>query len=91
MVARQGEGRIRECHGDLRSANIFILAKPVFFDCIEFNDDFRLTDVAGDVGSLVTDLSFFDQSQLVTMFLQSYMDQSLDPSLMQVLPIYIVS
>lgn len=50
--ARIDAGKIRDCHGDMHSANI-CLADPVYiFDCIEFNERFRYTDVAADVAFL---------------------------------------
>ncbi|MBT8346058.1 MAG: hypothetical protein KJO28_07110, partial [Desulfofustis sp.] len=48
--------RIRDCHGDLYSANICLSDKVYVFDCIEFNDRFRYSDVAGDIGFMAMDL-----------------------------------
>ncbi len=42
---RDTEGFTRDCHGDLRSGNIFLLNNPVLFGCIEFNEHFRQIDV----------------------------------------------
>jgi aminoglycoside phosphotransferase family enzyme len=54
---RQKEGAIRDCQGDLHSANIFIVDdKPIIFDCIEFNEDFRFIDVASEIAFMYMDL-----------------------------------
>ena len=33
--------RVRDCHGDFHSGNIFVTDKICIFDAIEFNDRFR--------------------------------------------------
>jgi aminoglycoside phosphotransferase family enzyme len=91
LQERQNTGRIRDCHGDLRSANIFLWDRPIFLDCIEFNDDFRFTDVANDVGSLIADLRFWERHDLSGIFLETYLQKSKDISLPTVLPLYIAS
>ena len=37
------EGRVRDCHGDLRSESVWMVPTGDFqvFDCIEFNERFR--------------------------------------------------
>ena len=50
--------RIRDCHGDLYSANICLAEKVFIFDCIEFNERFRYSDVAADIAFLAMDLDF---------------------------------
>ena len=55
-------GKIRDCHGDLHSGNIFITDKICIFDAIEFNERFRYSDVASDVAFLAMDLDFQQES-----------------------------
>jgi len=43
------EGRVRDCHGDVHSGNIFVTDRIYIFDAIEFNERFRYSDVASDV------------------------------------------
>ena len=50
--------KIRDCHGDMHSGNIFLTDKICIFDAIEFNDRFRYSDVASDVAFLAMDLDF---------------------------------
>jgi len=50
------DGCIRDCHGDLHSRNIFLYAKPIIFDCLEFNDDFRKMDILDELAFFCMDL-----------------------------------
>ena len=56
--SRIKNNKIRDCHGDMHSGNIFITDKICIFDAIEFNDRFRYSDVASDVAFLAMDLDF---------------------------------
>jgi len=49
---RIASDRIRDCHGDLRLEHIFWGDEISIFDCIEFNQRFRYTDVAADIAFL---------------------------------------
>lgn len=46
----------RDTHGDLHIENIFLGAKPVFIDCVEFDDAMRQTDVLDELAFLAMDL-----------------------------------
>jgi aminoglycoside phosphotransferase family enzyme len=81
-------GKIRDCHGDLHSGNIFITDKICIFDAIEFNDRFRYSDVASDVAFLAMDLDFQQRPALSEHFIKRYMAYSKDPRLIEVLPFY---
>ena len=58
FAARIAAGRIRDCHGDLYSANICLADQVYIFDCIEFNERFRYCDVASDIAFLAMDLDY---------------------------------
>lgn len=90
FVQRQREGKIRDCHGDLHSANIFILDNNeiVIFDCIEFNRDFRFIDVASEIAFMVMDLDAFGQEAHSGLFIDRYLAQIDDPQLKKMLGIY---
>lgn len=47
---------VRDCHGDLHSRNIFLYARPILFDCIEFNDEFRQIDILDELAFFCMDL-----------------------------------
>ncbi len=88
--SRIKEGFIRECHGDLYSANICFddLRKVYIFDCIEFNERFRCGDVASDIAFLSMDLDFHSYSELSEYFVKSYTEKSNDQDLMKLLNFY---
>lgn len=86
--ARIDAGKIRDCHGDMHSANI-CLSDPVYiFDCIEFNERFRYTDVAADVAFLAMDLDFHGESELSDYFIEQFVAKSADPELTEMLNFY---
>jgi uncharacterized protein len=86
--SRIADGRIRDCHGDLHSGNIFITDKICIFDAIEFNDRFRYSDVAADVAFLAMDLGFQQKSDLADYFINRYLAYSKDQTLRQLLSFY---
>ncbi|PIE56140.1 MAG: hypothetical protein CSA34_05360 [Desulfobulbus propionicus] len=82
------QGRIRNCHGDLYSANICLDEPLHIYDCIEFNERFRFTDVASDVAFLAMDLDFHGLTDLASLFIDLFVRQSGDEGLLDVLPFY---
>jgi len=70
--SRQESGMIRNCHGDLHSANIFLTDKICIFDCIEFNRDFRYIDVASEIAFMAMDLDAFGKEDLSREFVRRY-------------------
>jgi len=81
-------GYIRDCHGDLYSANICLADKVYIFDCIEFNQRFRYCDVASDVAFLAMDLDFHGLSDLSNQFIEQFSTRTGDASLMSMLNFY---
>jgi uncharacterized protein len=81
-------GKIRDCHGDLHSGNIFLTDQICIFDAIEFNDRFRYSDVASDVAFLAMDLEFQNKPRLSDFFIKQYLDYSKDKLLSSLLPFY---
>ena len=68
---RVTDGFIRDCHGDLHSRNIFLYHKPIVFDCIEFNDEFRQIDILDELAFFCMDLEdegFYNLSKAFTGF-----------------------
>ncbi len=55
---RQREGFIRDGHGDLHAGNICLTDPVCIYDCIEFNDRFRIGDVVADMAFLLMDMDF---------------------------------
>src|SRR5690606_8948151 len=62
LQARDRDGWIRDCHGDLRSDAVCfdesMSGGICFVDCIEFNDALRYTDTGLDIAFLTMDLEF---------------------------------
>jgi len=89
FALRQRKGRIKECHGDLHSGNIFIADKIYIYDAIEFNKRFRYCDVASDIAFLTMDLEFLGKKNLSSRFLAKYMKHSREEEdFLEVLPFY---
>jgi len=85
---RVEEGRVRDCHGDIHSDNIFITDSIYIFDAIEFNERFRYSDVASDIAFLIMDLDFKERRDLSDFFVKKYIDYSGDQGLIELLPFY---
>ena len=85
---RKAEGKVRDCHGDIHSGNIFITDRVYIFDAIEFNERFRYSDVAADTAFLAMDLDFKGRGDLSDFFVKKYVEYSKDKELMQLLPFY---
>lgn len=81
-------GKIHDCHGDLHSANICLSNKVHIFDCIEFNDRLRYSDVAADIAFLAMDLDFHGLEELSDYFVENFMGRSEDETLREVLTFY---
>lgn len=86
--ARIEQGRIRDCHGDLYSANICLADKVYIYDCIEFNQRFRYCDVASDVAFLAMDLDFHGLQELSALFIDRFCERSGDAGLREMLNFY---
>jgi hypothetical protein len=80
--------RIRDCHGDLRLEHIFWGDEISIFDCIEFNQRFRYTDVAADIAFLAMDLDYHGREDLSEHLMGAYVGESGDHELMEVLDFY---
>ena len=85
---RIAEHRVRDCHGDIHSGNIFVTNGIYIFDAIEFNDRFRYSDVAADVAFLAMDLDFKRRTDLSNFFVEKYVEYSGDQELTKLLTFY---
>ena len=73
FALRQVEGRIRDGHGDLLSADVYCLDDgPRVLDCIEFDPLLRYGDVLLDVAFLAMDLMDRGHPELARSFLGDY-------------------
>jgi hypothetical protein len=85
---RMAGGRVRDCHGDIHSGNIFVADRIYVFDAIEFNERFRYSDVASDIAFLAMDLDFKERTDLSNFFVKRYAKYSGDQELTKLLPFY---
>jgi aminoglycoside phosphotransferase family enzyme len=85
---RAKEGRIRDCHGDLHAAHICFTDHICIYDCIEFNDRFRYSDVASEIAFLAMDLDRYQQAALSRHLVSRYVELSHDEELMKLLNFY---
>jgi aminoglycoside phosphotransferase family enzyme/predicted kinase len=74
LDAREREGLVRRCHGDLHLGNIVLIEnKPVPFDAIEFDERFATTDVLYDLAFLLMDLIARDLAPAASIALNRYL------------------
>lgn len=86
---RKAKGFIRECHGDIHLGNATLIdGKVVIFDCIEFNEPFRLTDVYADTAFLAMDLEDRGLKSLARRFISQYLEITGDYAGLELLNFY---
>jgi aminoglycoside phosphotransferase family enzyme len=85
---RAAAGRIRDCHGDLHANHICFYRGICIYDCIEFIDRLRYTDIAAEVAFLAMDLDHFRRSDLAKVFVDAYVKASGDKELLKLLNFY---
>ncbi len=73
LAERHQMGWVVDGHGDLHTRNIFLLDRPVVFDCIEFNDELRHLDVLNEMAFLGMDLNFLGHPELERRVLHYYL------------------
>ncbi|HGM5583186.1 TPA: AAA family ATPase [Pseudomonas putida] len=89
LEARKANGFIRECHGDIHLGNATLIdGKVVIFDCIEFNEPFRLTDVYADTAFLAMDLEDRGLKCLARRFISQYLELTGDYEGLELLNFY---
>jgi len=89
FLERIEKGKVRRCHGDLHSGNIFIVDGKVYiFDCIEFNLRFSCSDTTSDIAFFVMDMEFLGEKPLSDFFLDRYILYSQDPGILRLLDFY---
>jgi aminoglycoside phosphotransferase family enzyme len=85
---RVREGKIRDCHGDLHAAHVCFTDDVCIYDCIEFNDRFRYSDVASEIAFLAMDLDRYQQAGLSRHLVNTYVGLSHDEELLKLLDFY---
>ncbi|MBO9702007.1 MAG: hypothetical protein J7604_17500 [Sporocytophaga sp.] len=72
LESRMQQGFVKDCHGDLHTRNIFLLDKPILFDCIEFSDSLRQIDVMEELAFLSMDLDSYGRRDYSKVLLEYY-------------------
>jgi hypothetical protein len=85
---RVAAGRIRDCHGDLRSGHIYFDDGIQIVDCIEFNDRFRYGDIVSDLAFLAMDLDYEGFAEAARNLVDAYADAATDPDAFSLLDFY---
>ncbi|MDO8531926.1 MAG: AAA family ATPase [Dehalococcoidia bacterium] len=88
LERRMAEGRVRDCHGDLHTAQVCFTNGIEVIDCIEFTPRFRCIDVASEVAFLAMDLDFNGRHDLSRLWVDTYVELSGDGELRELLPFY---
>ncbi len=95
FTSRVRDGRIRDCHGDLRLQHVYLLDEAhepahriAILDGIEFNERFRYSDVAAEIAFLTMELDAAGRYDLSRAFVESYVSETDDTALREVLPFY---
>ena len=85
---RVKEGKVRDCHGDLHAAHICFTDDLCIYDCIEFNDRFRYSDVASEIAFLAMDFDRYHRADLSKHLINTYVELSHDDELLTLLNFY---
>jgi aminoglycoside phosphotransferase family enzyme/predicted kinase len=89
LAQRKTDGFIRECHGDIHLGNATVIdGQVVIFDCIEFNEPFRFTDVYADSAFLAMDLEDRGLKSLARRFISQYLELTGDYQGLELLNFY---
>lgn len=75
---RVAEGRIKECHGDLRPEHICLFPEPLMIDRIEFDKALRLMDVAEELSFLALECEVLGFPETGETFMHFYRLKSKD-------------
>ena len=89
--AREAQGRVRDGHGDLRLEHVYFehAVPPIVIDAIEFNERFRVGDVAADVAFFAMELYARSHPELAESFLAAFARESDDYDLYAVVDFYL--
>jgi aminoglycoside phosphotransferase family enzyme/predicted kinase len=89
LARRPADGRILDCHGDLRPEHIHLGPKRVcVYDCIEFNDKFRHIDVAAEVAFLAMELDVAGRRDLGRYLITEMVRTLDDPDMRRLMNFY---
>ncbi len=85
---RVDAGKIRDCHGDLRSGHIYFADGIQIIDCIEFNERFSYSDTTSDLAFLIMDLDCEGFPRTAQHLIDSYVRYADDPDVFVLIDFY---
>ena len=86
---RRQEGKIRDCHGDLRTDHVYFTKNGIqIIDCIEFNDRLRYLDIISDLAFLTMDLEYNHFSETAWTLIRLYLKHTKDIGALPLLNFY---
>ncbi len=85
---REAAERVRDCHGDLHTAQIFLDDGISIIDCIEFNQRFRYSDTVADLAFLAMDLDFYGRQDLSRLLVDTYAEASGDSGVLELMAFF---
>ncbi len=89
FMERTANEFVRDLHGDAHSRNFFVDGTKIsLFDAIEFNDEFRVQDIAYEIAALAMDLDFNGLDKLSKLYADEYLKLSEDVDARKLLPVY---
>ncbi|HBB16465.1 MAG TPA: hypothetical protein DCZ97_05470 [Syntrophus sp. (in: bacteria)] len=91
FAARKRNGYVRDGHGDLHCQHICLNHPPIIFDCVEFNEGFRIIDMLEDIAFLFMDLEYRGRFDLSSRLYQVYvtrLPKVLDEGLLRFYKVY---
>ncbi|MDN3690170.1 hypothetical protein [Cyclobacterium jeungdonense] len=76
--SRIHDGKIRDCHGDLRPEHICLAPKPLIIDRIEFSRELRLIDMVEEISFLALECEMLRAGAVGNLFFEIYKERSGD-------------
>lgn len=88
LHARMREGRVVDGHGDLRMAHVCVENGIVVYDCLEFSERYRCTDIACDLAFLAMELDLAQRPDLGRHLFDAYVEHTGDAGARGVVDFY---
>ncbi len=89
FAKRTEEKRIKRCHGDVRTKNVFIHKDKIYiFDAIEFSKKIANCDVCAEIAFLAMDLTVYGKKKWADILVEKYIRFSGDEGIVQLIDFY---
>jgi aminoglycoside phosphotransferase family enzyme/predicted kinase len=90
FARRIQEERIKKCHGDARTKNIFIYKNKItIFDAVEFSSKISSCDVSAEIAYLAMDLKYYGKKKWAEVFIEKYIELSKDHEIRELIDFYV--